>query len=169
MTAIKAWGTEKISKIHWGLSPKKGFTFSDLKFQFHKILNRWKWTIFSEIDPRSFRVFCPKLAEKWPLKWAPANSNFAFYHPHLGLGQYQSIQLNALKYNNIWYRRKGKPSLLWMNFVCAVQRLLGCWHLTGWWEGRVQARRLRPSWLRHSRARPKQGSFFFPNSKLYCI
>ena len=31
----------------------------------------------------SFRVFCPKLAEKWPLKWAPANSNFAFYHPPL--------------------------------------------------------------------------------------
>ena len=27
----------------------------------------------------SFRVFCPKLAEKWPLKWAKANSkNFHF-------------------------------------------------------------------------------------------
>ena len=31
----------------------------------------------------SFRVFCPKLAKKWPLKWAPANSDFAFYHPPL--------------------------------------------------------------------------------------
>ena len=39
----------------------------------------------------SFRVFCPKLAKKWPLKWAPANSNFAFYHPPPSAGAYTAV------------------------------------------------------------------------------
>ena len=62
-----------------GSISKKGSPIGDLKFV--EILNRRRWTLFLKIDPMSFRVFCPKLAEKWPLKWAPANSNFAFYQP----------------------------------------------------------------------------------------
>ena len=62
---LKGLRSTSKNKVHLG----------NLKFGQVEISKRRRWTLILEIDPRSFRIFCSKLAEKWSLKWPKVNSN----------------------------------------------------------------------------------------------